>query len=315
MNKFAAGAISLLLMCFVLSNSVQSQTITREKLVDWTSGWNGERFEDGRPKVPGDILERMEHVTIEEAWGVLRSEGYHNQFEGGRWEILHPEKPIVGRALTAAYMPSRPAVEEQIVERGRAEGRSGPMNTWPIDMLQEGDVYVADGFGKVKDGTLIGDRLGNTIYANSGNGVVFHGSSRDLEGLEEIEGFNAFVRAWDPSYLQQMMLTGLNTPIRIGSATVLPGDVVLAKKEGVIFIPAHLAEMVVTESEVIRLTDAFAHQRVREGTYTAGQMDSQWTGAIENDFFSWLQQNRDRLREEFGVGAETIERLLATKEL
>lgn len=304
-----------MLLSLAFQISLQAQTISREKLIALTPEWDGDRFEDGRPKVPSDILERMEHVTIEEAWGIMRGEGYYNQFEGGHWEILHPEEPIVGRALTAAYMPTRPAIEKHIIEKGGVEGRSGPMNTWPIDMLQQGDVYVADGFGKVKDGTLIGDRLGNTIYANSGNGVVFHGSSRDLEGLSEIEGFNAFVRAWDPSYLQQMMLMGLNTPIRIGSATVMPGDVVLAKKEGVIFIPAHLAGQVVTESEVIRLTDAFAHQRVREGTYTAGQMDSEWTDAIEQDFFNWLQQDRNRLMEDYGVGAETIERLLSEREI
>lgn len=308
-------SVGLMLLFFYCSTAVDAQTIPREKLINLTPEWEGERFADGRPKVPEDILERMKHVTIEEAWGIIRGDGYHNQFEGGDWEILHPEEPIVGRALTAMYMPSRPAVENQIIEQGEKDGRSGPMNSWPIDALQQGDVYVADGYGKIKDGTLIGDRLGTTIYANSGNGVVFHGSSRDLEGLSQIDGFNAFVRAWDPSYLQQMMLMGLNTPIRIGTATVMPGDVVLAKKEGVIFIPAHLAEKVVTQSEVIRLTDLFAHQRVREGTYTAGEMDSEWTDAIKDDFFSWLKKNRQKVHEEYGIGEETIEHILETEEI
>jgi hypothetical protein len=57
---------------------------------------------------------------------------------------------------------------------------------------------VADGFGKIHEGTLIGDNLGNAIFANSGNGVVFDGSVRDTEGFGEIEGFNAFVRGWEP---------------------------------------------------------------------------------------------------------------------
>ena len=311
---------SILFLCLFVFLSIDyslsnAQTISRDKMIWLTQKWEGERFEDGRPKVSDDVIERMKHVSIEEAWGIIREYGYHNQFTGGHWEILNPEEPVVGRAVTAQYMPSRPAVEEAIIKKGGEDGRSGPMNTWPIDVLVQGDVYVADGFGKIKDGTLIGDRLGNTIYANSGNGVVFDGSSRDREGLSDIEGFNAFVRDWDPSFLQQMMLMGLNTPIMIGEATVLPGDVVLAKPTGVIFIPAHLAEKVVNRSEVIRLTDIFAHRRVQEGVYTAGQMDTQWTDAIEEDFFNWLEENQDMLHQEYGIGETTINRILETEEI
>ena len=171
----------------------------------------------------------------------------------------------------------------------------GNYNSWPIDALVSGDVYVADGFGKIHEGTLIGDNLGNSIFAKSGNGVVFDGSVRDLEGLSEIEGFNAFVRGWDPTAIRDMMLLGLNTPIRIGRVTVLPGDIVLAKREGVIFIPAHLAEEVVRTAETVMLRDKFGHQRLREGKYTPGQIDTAWTKEIEEDFVQWLTQNKDQL--------------------
>src|SRR5690606_13887933 len=126
----------------------------------------------GRPKVPDELQERAKNSSIEEAWGVLRNEGYHNQFEGN-WQMIHDDVPMVGRALTAMYMPSRPDVQKQIVDRGHKEGRIGAPNSWSIDMLTEGDIYVADGFGKIVDGTLIGDNLGNAIYANSKNGVIF----------------------------------------------------------------------------------------------------------------------------------------------
>jgi len=203
-------------------------------------------------------------------------------------------------------MPARIELATRITERGHKEGRIGPMNSWPIDALQKGDVYVADGFGKIIDGTLIGDNLGNSIFAKSGNGVVFDASVRDLAGLSEIKGFNAFVRGFDPSFLKDSMLTGLNTPIRIGRVTVLPGDIVLAKREGIIFIPPHLAEEVVQQSEQISLRDRFGHQRLREGNYTPGQIDVQWTPAIEADFRNWLAENRDQL----DVPRETIEALL-----
>lgn len=265
-----------------------------DELIYYTSEWKGERFEDGRPKVPEEILERMHKVSIEEAWGILRSKGYNNQFEGN-WLILHEEEAMVGRALTALYMPRRPEVMDRLTQKGQAQGRVGAMNSWPIDALQQGDIYVADGFGKVVDGTLIGDNLGNAIYANSGKGVVFNAGSRDMEGLTEIEGFNAFVRGFDPSYLMESMLMGINVPIRIGRATVFPGDVVLAKKTGVLFIPSHLAEEVVERAEFIMLRDMFGHQMLKEGVYTPGQIDGQWSDEIKAAFLEWVKNNPNEL--------------------
>ena len=166
----------------VLPNIAVGQTISREQMVFYTAEWQGERFRDGRPKVPDNILQRMKRVSIEEAWAVLRGARYHNQFEGN-WKMVHNDRAIVGRALTAVYVPARPELQRRMLERGHDNGRIGPMNSWPIDALEKGDVYVADGFGKIVDGTLIGDNLGNSIYAKSGNGVVFDGPLRDLEGL------------------------------------------------------------------------------------------------------------------------------------
>ena len=288
--RLLSGIIMILLAC----NFASAQTASKEQIIFLTPQWEGERFDDGRPKVADDILKRMKDVAIEEAWGVLRNEGYHNQFEGG-WEPLHDDVPVVGRALTVQYMPNRPDVSDQIKNKGKADGQIGNTNSWPIDMLQLGDVYVADGFGKIVDGTLIGDNLGNAIYAKSKTGVVFNASSRDQEGLSEIEGFNAFVREWHPSFLTEVMLLNINSPIRIGAATVLPGDVILGKKEGVMFIPSHLAEKVVVTSEVVRLRDLFGISRLKNGTYTPGQIDNKWSDEIEKDFSKWLNDHIDEL--------------------
>lgn len=283
-----------LLFSFCLPFS-HAQEVAKKDLLFYTQEWKGERLPDGRPKVSDAILKRMKAISIEEAWGVLRNKGFHNQFEGG-WKMLHSDEPFVGRALTAQYMPLRPDVQKRMLDRGQGEeGRVGAMNSWPIDMLQNGDVYVADGYGKIVDGTLIGDNLGNSIFAKTGTGVVFDASSRDLEGLKKIKGFNALVRDWDPSFLRESMLMGINTPIRIGRATVFPGDVVLAKEEGVIFIPAYLAEEVVINSEFISLRDAFGIQRLKEGVYTPGQIDTKWTAEIKADFLKWVDANPDLL--------------------
>ena len=159
--------------------------------------------------------------------------------------------------------------------------------------LKDGDIYVADSYGKMVDGTLIGDNLGNAIYAKSHRGVVFYGSVRDIEGLEEINGFNGWIKGYDPSYIQQMMLGGINVPVRIGRATVLPGDVVLAKKGGVVFIPPQFLEDLVQNAEFVELRDDFGHQRLREGKYTPGQIDQQWTDEIKKDFLQWLDSQKN----------------------
>ncbi len=284
----------LFLLFGIISPSLNAQGLNSSEIQFLTNNWNGERFEDGRPKVSKGILERMKKVSIEEAWGVLRNAGFHNQFEGG-WEPLHNDVTIVGRALTVQYLPNRPDVSEQIKNKGLKEGEIGNTNSWPIDRLVENDVYVADSFGKIVDGTLIGDNLGNSIYSKTKTGVVFDASSRDMEGLSQIEGFNAFVRGWHPSFLTEVMLLSINDVIRIGSATVLPGDVVLAKREGVIFIPAHLAEKVVITSEVVRLRDMFGITRLKEGKYTPGQIDNKWSEEIEKDFSKWIRKHIDKL--------------------
>ena len=272
----------------------QALELSKDELITLTSEWEGERFPNGRPKVPDDILERMKLVNIEEAWSVLRNEGYNYQFERG-WKHVHPGGVLVGRALTTMYMPLRPDIDEQIRKAGEAAGYIGNEVSWPIDMLVQGDVYVADAWGKEAGGVIIGGNLGNSIFAKSGNGVVVDGEVRDLEQLEAIEGFNAFVRNWNPSYYWASMLIGINIPTRIGSVSVMPGDIVLGKREGIIFIPPHLAEKVVKTAEIVRLKDMFGVQRLKEGTYTPGQIDARWSDEINEDFANWLEDHIDEL--------------------
>ncbi|HJP62641.1 MAG TPA: hypothetical protein VJ844_04325, partial [Mucilaginibacter sp.] len=152
--------------------AARAQTISRDELIFYTSEWKGERFADGRPKIPDALIERAKKIGIEEAWTVLRNEGYNNQFEGD-WKMVNDTVPVVGRVVTAMYMPSRPDIEKNIKDRGAKQGRKGNTNSWPIEVLTKGDVYVADGFGKIKGGTLIGDNLGNSIFSKTGNGVIF----------------------------------------------------------------------------------------------------------------------------------------------
>lgn len=286
----------LIILCLLVSPLINAQnlTLSRQDMIALTPKWQGERFPDGRPRVPDDILERMKKIPLEQAWGVLRAEGYTHQYEQN-WKNIHRGKVLVGRALTAQYMPLRPEVREHLEKVGAKEGRVGDMVSWPIDMLSKGDVYVADSYGKIENGPIIGNNLGTAILSKTGNGVVFNGTVRDLRELEEMPGLTSFIRGDHPSYQQEMMLTEINVAIRIGPVTVLPGDVVLGYLDGVVFIPPHLAERVVKTGELVLVRDEFGQIRLKEGKYTPGQIDDRWTDEIEADFAQWIDDNPGKL--------------------
>ncbi|MHB9029550.1 MAG: RraA family protein [Candidatus Latescibacterota bacterium] len=286
--------ISLFTLVLVASHSpapAQPGVFSREDIIRFTPLWKGERLPDGRPRVSDDILARMKKVSMEEAWGVLQRHGFINQFEMD-WEKTHDNPVLVGRALTAVFMPARPDFNDVIAAEGKRDGRIGAQNSWVIDTLQKGDVLVVDLFGKVAWGTFAGDNLANSIKAKSGTGFVIDGGCRDIEGILEVPDCPVFVRGWHPSFIRDVMLMGINVPVRIGQTTVVPGDIVLGKREGVLFIPAHLAEEVVENSEIISLQDEFGHQRLREGKFTPGQIDAKWTPEIEKDFANWLKTDK-----------------------
>jgi regulator of RNase E activity RraA len=294
-----------------LAHQLQSQQvqITKEQLIALTPEWKGERFPDGRPKVPDNIMKRMKAVSVEEAWAVMKNAGYGYQVAEG-WLVINPDSVLVGRAVTASFMPARPDVWKAIDSLGKKQGKRG-QNTWAVDLLVKGDVYVADQFGAHKNGPTIGDNVGNAIYAKTGNGIVYDGALRDVEGLKEIGGFTTYYTSYDPSYHNppgdlNTMIVGINQPTRIRLVTVMPGDVVLGKLGVVVFIPPHLAERVATTSEIVRLRDMFGHQRLKEGKYTAGQIDSRWSDEIEKDFSKWLNDHLNELP----VPKETIQQYL-----
>lgn len=311
---FFSISATILLGCLIFeTGNAQSQLVPEDQVIFYTLEWEGERDEYGRPLVSDQALERMKYVGLEEAWGTIRGAEYYDKFEGN-WDVLYPEKVMVGRALTATYMPQSPELDERMHEIGREAGLGGGMNQYPIYMLEQGDVYVADGFGKIVDGTLIGDNLAQGIYSASGNGPILYGGARDMGGVKDIEGFNTWVKGWDPSYIQNMTLMSINAPTRIGRAIVLPGDVVLATETGVLFIPPHLAERVLLSSEISRMVDTFRKQRIDEGVYTLNQTyGTDWTDAMNEDFYDWVGSNRTRLHDELGVGESTLNRVIETR--
>jgi 4-hydroxy-4-methyl-2-oxoglutarate aldolase len=280
--------------CAAFGSAFAQVKVTHEQMMFYTSDWKGDRFPDGRPKVPDDLLKRAVNVSIEDVWDFLRDKGYQNQYEGN-WQALHIEKPFAGRALTAQYMPYRPDMGKAIVAEGKREGRVGATNSWPIAELQIGDVYVADGFGKIIEGTLIGSNLGNAVAARTHTGFVFNAGIRDQEENREIPNFNGFYRGSDPSAWAQMQCIAINAPVRIGRAVVLPGDVVLAKTDGVLFIPAALAEEAIASAEFTNLKDAFNFE-LNQQDKNGAMFEGGWNAEKYAAFAKWVDAHPDMLK-------------------
>lgn len=294
MKKLIRAACAVLALLAAFPAAFGQVKMTHDQMLFYTSEWKGDRFPDGRPKLPDSLLKRAVSMTIEDIWEYLRAHGYRNQFESG-WQALHIDRPFAGRALTAQYMPTRPDMTRAIVAEGKAEGRVSGTNSWPIKELQIGDVYVADGFGKVIEGTLIGSNLGNAVAAHTHTGFVFDAGIRDQEENREIPNFNGFYRGYDPSAWADMQLTAINAPIRIGRAVVLPGDLVLAKPEGVLFVPAILAEDAISSAEFTSLTDEYNFERNREGKNGA-QFEGGWNAEKYDAFAKWIDAHPEKLK-------------------
>lgn len=274
-------------MFFATPGHGQLGLFSSEQRIAFTPEWHGDRFPDGRPQVPDAVLQRLKSVTADEAWDVLQEAGFRNQFEGG-WKVLNPGERLVGRVVTAVFMPRRPDVDSVIRANGKKESRIGDENSWVIDILQPGDVLVVDLFGKIRYGTFAGDNLSTAIFTKSHNGLIVNGAVRDVTGIQQIPGFEVYVRGVDPSALENAMLTGINVPIRIGDTTIMPGDIALGDPEGITFIPPQLAQKVADDTEMDRLVDEWGHMMLREGKYTPGQIDARWTREMIEQFNQWL---------------------------
>lgn len=263
---------------------------TPEEVITLTPFWVGERGSDGRPIVPDSTLEMLRSATTEQAWTAIHSEGYPHQFAGG-WKETQPGKVTVGRAVTAQFLPHRPDLDQVVVEAGARAEHDVPdrQNTWIIESLVRNDIMVVDIFGKVAEGTVVGDNLGTAVAARTGVGAIIDGGLRDLDGLRQLSDANFYYREADPSPIRNVTLAGINIPIRIGGATVLPGDVVLGTPTGVVFIPSHLAAMVADSSADTASRDEFGKLRIVERRYTSADIDvPTWQPHIETDYQQWL---------------------------
>jgi 4-hydroxy-4-methyl-2-oxoglutarate aldolase len=263
-------ALVLCTLAWALPAGAQVFTFTRDQMIKFTAKNPFDRFDDGRPRVPDDLLEKMKTLSAEEIWGVLQGHRYPNQYEGN-WQLLHPGMKMIGRAVTAQFMPARPDVDDIVEGEAKAKGYTKGPQMRIIDQLKPGDVLVVDLFGKVEDGPAFGDNLATAIYALSKTGFVVDGTIRDLEGISPLP-MPSYFRGVHPSYLRGCMLTGVNVPIRIGKTTVMPGDVVFGDKEGVFFVPPQFVQEILKAAEETQVHDEWTKNKFMTGKYKATEL-------------------------------------------
>jgi len=290
-------AISCLLLITPFSRA-QLNTFSQQELTDYTAKNPFERLPDGRPKVPDSLMERARDLSSEEIWAVLQEKGYNNQYADG-FHVLHPGKPLVGRAFTVQFMPLRQDINGIATEKAKAHGLSSLTNQTAIDMLQPGDVLVVDMFGKKVNGTIVGDNL--FFYVNQvthGGGLVVDGSVRDLNGLSEID-MPAYFRAVDPTPIGDVMLTGINVPVRIGDVTVMPGDLVVGDREGIYFIPPQFVQEVMDNADIVHIHDEWTKKKFAEGKYKSSQIyGSPSDPALKKEYEEYLKRRLDEIHRE-----------------
>ena len=287
-------------IALLVPSAVHAQlfTFSKQELMDYTAQEPFDRLPDGRPKVPNDLMERARELSSEEVWAVLQQKGFNNQYADG-FQVLHPGKTLVGRAFTVQFMPSRPDVDD--IARAKAKNSGLPLltNQTAIDMLQPGDVLVVDLFGKKVNGTIVGDNLFYYVMkATGGGGLVVDGSVRDLNGISEID-MPAYFRSVDPTPIGNVMLTGINIPIRIGSVTVMPGDLVVGDREGVYFIPPQLVKEVLDRADEIHIHDEWTKKKFDEGKYKSSDIYSTPTDPkLQQEYQEYLKRRLEEIRKE-----------------
>ncbi len=308
--SIAAGAV--LLLAPALAHA-QLFTLTKEQLVELTAQNTFERFPDGRPKIPDALLERARGMSAEEVWSGLNAAGgpggpggaggggrggagWRNQYEDG-WQIVHPKMRLVGRAVTAQFMPARPDLDTVVNANGQKAGRGRVSNQTVIDMLQPGDVLVVDLFGKGEGGTLVGDNLFYYIMKTTKNGgLVVDGAIRDLTGIQDMP-MAAYFRKSHPTAIANVTLTGINIPVRIGNATVMPGDMVFGDAEGIYFVPPHLVSGILDAADRVHIHDEWTRKKFDEGKYKSSDIyGSPRDPELRKEYDEYLKKRLEELK-------------------
>ncbi len=299
MRRFALALFAAAALALPVISDAQIFTLNKDQMIEYTAQNPFDRFPDGRPKVPDGLMARARGLSSEEVFAILPNKGFRNQYADG-FQVLHPNKKLVGRAFTVQFMPLRPDLDSVITAKAKAAGLDRMNNQAAIDMLQPGDVLVVDLFGQGEGGTIVGDNLFYYVMkATKGGGLVVDGAIRDLDGISGMD-MPAYFRRSHPSYLTNVIISGINVPVHIGNATVMPGDLVVGDSEGVYFIPPALVQSVVDNADEIHIHDEWTRMKFDEGKYKSSEIyGSPKDPALKQEYAAYLKKRLEEIRKTY----------------
>ena len=214
------------------------------------------RASDAQHTVSDADLERLRGMQLEDIWRSLGD--YRANYVRG-FRSTQPGMRIAGRALTMRFLPPRPdlvAAIDTLAAEGDWDRR---YYARAAEEARPGDIVVAE-LGGADGHVLFGGMGALGIKLRGAAGVVIDGGSRDLAELvgEQFADFPVFARFFDVTTTSWLGVEW-NAPVRIGTTTVLPGDVVVADETGILFFPPGLVREVLRAAE--EQADLEEHER------------------------------------------------------
>ncbi len=212
-------------------------------------------------KLTPDAHAKLRHISTATLTTQLLNRGFRNTFL--QLTPLKPEKRMVGYALTLRYVPLREdLVDTQYDNKVNAQRVA-------VETIGKDDVLVIDARGDVRAASF-GHILGTRITARGAAGLVTDGALRDTPGFKQLEM---------PSYCKAPHATTsfvvhhpleMNVPIGCAGVLIMPGDVIVGDGEGVVAIPAHVAEEVAHDGYEQELRERFFTEKVANGAALLG---------------------------------------------
>lgn len=207
--------------------------------------------------------EKLRHVSTATLTTALFKRGFRNTFMDGPRRI-NPGPSMVGEAYTLRYIPAREDLD-------KLEGFKDPAHPQRkgIEECPPGHVFVIDSRGDPRAASA-GSILVARLARRGAAGIVSDGGFRDTPDIAEgaMPAFHA--RPSAPTNLIRHHATDLNVPIGCGGVPVYPGDIVVGDNEGVVVIPAHIANEVAEEAHEMTAFEDFVMERVRAGETIVG---------------------------------------------
>ena len=203
------------------------------------------------------LFGRLMRVGLEAAWSAVTQEGYPLCFIN-ELTPLNNDRRLVGRARTARYLPNRKDLREKLYAAGPQ------LNYRTAEESQPGDVLVFDAGGERRS-TVSGAMVTTRFLMRGGAGILVDGCMRDVPDIAAMP-LSVYLRCGHASSVSPLMMSvDYQVPVRIGDVTVMPGDILIGERHGVLVIPAAIVDRVLDKAMEHDEQEKFQRKLLLEG--------------------------------------------------